>query len=350
MPGGRRATPRGRGMSGPATILWRPPEPRDEATQIARYLRWLREHAAAPSPATTSSSAGRSPTSRASGNRCGSSSACAHARPYEQRSRRSRRCRAPSGSRARGSTTPSTRSAPRRTRDRVAVLAPLADPRPDRADLRRAARAGRARRAPGSQRLGVGPGDRVVGYLPNIPETLIAFLAAASLGAIWAACPPEFGPRSVIDRFAIARAEGAAGRRRLPLRREADRPPRRGRRDPRGAADARARRARALLAAARDDALPDARGWDELLARAGAARSSQQVPFDHPLCVLFSSGTTGPAEGDRPRPRRDAGRAPQEPRPELGPAPGRPADVVHDDRLDDVERARVRRCCCAPRS
>ena len=49
--------------------------------------------------------------------------------------------------------------------------------------------------------LGVGPGDRVAGYLPNVPEALVAFLATASLGAIWASCASEFGPRSVIDRF-----------------------------------------------------------------------------------------------------------------------------------------------------
>ena len=58
-----------------------------------------------------------------------------------------------------------------------------------------------ARARAGLQRLGVGPGDRVVAYLPNIPETLVAFLAAASLGAIWATCPPEFGVRSVLDRL-----------------------------------------------------------------------------------------------------------------------------------------------------
>ena len=49
--------------------------------------------------------------------------------------------------------------------------------------------------------LGVRKGDRVVGYLPNQPETLVAFLASASLGAIWASCAPEFGTQSVIDRF-----------------------------------------------------------------------------------------------------------------------------------------------------
>ena len=79
----------------------------------------------------------------------------------------------------------------------------LADPRPVRAELRRPARTGRRRARAGLQRLGVGPGDRVVAYLPNIPETLVAFLAAASLGAVWATCAPEFGPRSVIDRFGI---------------------------------------------------------------------------------------------------------------------------------------------------
>jgi len=51
-----------------------------------------------------------------------------------------------------------------------------------------------ARARTGLRRLGVGPGDRVVGYLPNIPEALIAFIATASLGAVWAACAPEFGP------------------------------------------------------------------------------------------------------------------------------------------------------------
>ena len=56
--------------------------------------------------------------------------------------------------------------------------------------------------AGGMRALGVRKGDRVVAYMPNIPETLIAFLAAASIGAIWSSAAPEFGARSVIDRFA----------------------------------------------------------------------------------------------------------------------------------------------------
>ncbi|HEX7134622.1 MAG TPA: AMP-binding protein, partial [Iamia sp.] len=58
-----------------------------------------------------------------------------------------------------------------------------------------------ARCAAGLRRLGVEPGDRVAAYAPNIPETLVAFLAAASIGAIWSSCAPEFGTRSVIDRL-----------------------------------------------------------------------------------------------------------------------------------------------------
>src|SRR4051794_20490339 len=59
-----------------------------------------------------------------------------------------------------------------------------------------------ARAAAGLRRLGVERGDRVVAYLPNVPETVIAFLATASIGAIWSSAAPEFGARSVVDRFA----------------------------------------------------------------------------------------------------------------------------------------------------
>ena len=86
-------------------------------------------------------------------------------------------------------------------RDRVAVLARSQTRAPIEltfGELREQAARARA----GLQRLGVGEGDRVVAYMPNIPETLVAFIAVASLGAIWATCAPEFGPRSVIDRFA----------------------------------------------------------------------------------------------------------------------------------------------------
>ena len=56
--------------------------------------------------------------------------------------------------------------------------------------------------AGGLRALGVGRGDRVAALLPNVPEAVIGLLATASLGAIWSSCSPDFGARSVIDRFA----------------------------------------------------------------------------------------------------------------------------------------------------
>ncbi|HEX5417581.1 MAG TPA: AMP-binding protein, partial [Chloroflexota bacterium] len=56
--------------------------------------------------------------------------------------------------------------------------------------------------AAGLRGLGVERGDRVVAYLPNIPEAIVAFLAAASIGAVWSSCSPDFGAASVVDRFA----------------------------------------------------------------------------------------------------------------------------------------------------
>src|SRR5947209_6481215 len=63
-------------------------------------------------------------------------------------------------------------------------------------------RAETARIADGLRNLEVEPGDRVAAYLPNIPETVAAFMACASIGAVWSSAAPEFGARSVIDRFA----------------------------------------------------------------------------------------------------------------------------------------------------
>ena len=148
-----------------------------------------------------------------------------------------------------------------------------------------------ARARAGLQRLGVGPGDRVVAYLPNIPETLVAFAAAASLGAIWATCPPEFGVRSVLDRLGQLEPKvmlAVAGYRwgeKLVDRREQ-------------VAEVRAglTSLEALVhvpyPGGSADAIPGALGWDDLL---GERRplEFEPLPFAHPLYVLFSSGTTG---------------------------------------------------------
>ncbi|MER7768685.1 acetoacetate--CoA ligase [Kitasatospora sp. NPDC096140] len=145
-----------------------------------------------------------------------------------------------------------------------------------------------ARARAGLLRLGVRKGDRVVAYLPNIPETLVAFLATASIGAVWAACAPEFGPRSVVDRFAqlepkvlLTVAGYRYGDRDVDRRTEV--------------AEIAAQLPtveRVVHVAYGPNALPDALGWAELLAEP-AELSFAPVPFDHPLFVLFSSGTTG---------------------------------------------------------
>ena len=144
--------------------------------------------------------------------------------------------------------------------------------------------------------LGVQPGDRVVAWMPNIPQTVVAMLATTAIGAIWACCSPDFGERGVLDRFAQLspkvlfcidgyRYGGKSFDRRaelerilagLPTLRELIYLPYL---DP----DARAPRADPLT-------------WSEMLDRSAMDAADfrfEQVPFDHPLWTLFSSGTTG---------------------------------------------------------
>jgi acetoacetyl-CoA synthetase len=136
-----------------------------------------------------------------------------------------------------------------------------------------------ARCAAGLRRLGVGRGDRVVAYMPNVPETLIAFLATASIGAIWSSCAPEFGVGTVVDRFAqieprvLIASEGYRYGGRDFDRRE------------------RVREIEAGLPTLEHTVMVPS-GWDELLSERGELLF-ERVPFDHPLWVLFSSGTTG---------------------------------------------------------
>ena len=142
-----------------------------------------------------------------------------------------------------------------------------------------------ARVAAGLQALGVGEGDRVCAYMPNIPETIACLLACASIGAIWSSAAPEFGARSVIDRFVPDRAQGAADDRWLSLRRQGLRPPR--------SSSAITDEMRGLSKVVRFGYL-DGSGWeDAFLGPADAELSFAQLPFDHPLWVLYSSGTTG---------------------------------------------------------
>ncbi len=148
-----------------------------------------------------------------------------------------------------------------------------------------------ARARAGLQRLGVGPGDRVVGYVPNIPEALVGLLASASLGAIWATCPPEFGVRSVIDRLGQLEPKvllAVAGYRwgdRLVDRREQVA-------GVREALPSLETVVHVPYLGGEGDALPGTVSWNQLLGESGPLEFDP-LPFAHPLYVLFSSGTTG---------------------------------------------------------
>ncbi|WCN82399.1 acetoacetate--CoA ligase [Micromonospora sp. LH3U1] len=143
----------------------------------------------------------------------------------------------------------------------------------------------------GLRRLGVTAGDRVAAYAPNIPETYVLLLATASLGAIFSSCAPEFGTRSVTDRWqqieptvlvavdgyrygdkpVDRRAEVAAIRAALPSLRHT-----------------------VSIAYLDPTAAPEGvLGWAELAAPTDEPLTFTPVPFDHPLYVLYSSGTTG---------------------------------------------------------
>ncbi|MER8073005.1 acetoacetate--CoA ligase [Streptomyces sp. NPDC094034] len=171
-----------------------------------------------------------------------------------------------------------------RADDEVVVKA-RSEARPDSAltvaELRE--QVGRARA--GLRARGIGKGDRVVGYLPNIPEALVLMLATTSLGAIWSACPPEFGVPNVLDRWSqivpslVVAVDGYRYRGKDIDRREEI-----------------ARIADALGLRDRLVTIPylyDEGNWAELLPAVGEL-AFERVPFDHPLWILFSSGTTGP--------------------------------------------------------
>jgi len=156
------------------------------------------------------------------------------------------------------------------------------------ADLREQVRRVRA----GLRRLGVGRGDRVAAYAPNIPETFVLLLATASLGAVFSSCAPEFGTRSVTDRWRQIEPKVLVA---VDGYRYGDK-----------AIDRRAEVAAILaelpsvvhtvmLGYLEPDAAPPdgALAWAELTADTDEPLAFDPVPFDHPLYVLYSSGTTG---------------------------------------------------------
>jgi acetoacetyl-CoA synthetase len=141
---------------------------------------------------------------------------------------------------------------------------------------------------------GIKPGDRVAGYVPNLPEAIVAALGAAAVGAVWSSCSPDFGAQGVLDRFSqiaptiLVAADGYsyAGRRHDCTTRIAE-------------------VVRALPSVRRTVLIPyldsgasttirDAVGWDDFVSSAGSDSALfEPLPFNHPLYILYSSGTTG---------------------------------------------------------
>lgn len=146
-----------------------------------------------------------------------------------------------------------------------------------------------ARARCGLRRLGVGEGDRVAAYLPNVPETIVAFLAACSLGATWTSCAPEFGVQAVLDRFSQVEPTVLIAVDRY----------RYGRRDVSRVDELATIRAglptlvtTVVLPYPEAEVADGTMTWEALLAETEPLEFAQ-VPADHPLYVLYSSGTTG---------------------------------------------------------
>ncbi|MHC5112506.1 MAG: acetoacetate--CoA ligase [Planctomycetota bacterium] len=156
-------------------------------------------------------------------------------------------------------------------------------------------RAAVARCAAALKSVGVTRGDRVAGFVPNIPESIIAMLAAASIGAVWSSCSPDFGINGVVDRFGqiepkvLFAADGYSYN---------------------GKTIDSLSRVREILTKIPDiervviiefmeedpdlAGLPTAARWSEFLGGAPAEPlSCEAVPFDHPMFIMYSSGTTG---------------------------------------------------------
>ena len=138
--------------------------------------------------------------------------------------------------------------------------------------------------------VGVGRGDRVVSYLPNVPETIAVFLAVAGLGAVWSSCAPDFGPRSVIDRFRQIepkvlfatdgyRYGGNVFDRRPQVAELRDSLP--------------ALEQTVLVPNAGLGDIPGTVRWEKLPHVPASSLTFERVPFDHPLWVVYTSGTTG---------------------------------------------------------
>ncbi|MCX6994230.1 MAG: acetoacetate--CoA ligase [Chlamydiae bacterium] len=148
--------------------------------------------------------------------------------------------------------------------------------------------------AAGMERLGIGPGDRVAAYLPNSSEAIAAFLAAASIGAIWSSCSPEFGAESVVERFSQIKPK---------LLLTVDGYSYKGRRFDRMGEVAKIEVAlptveHTIVLSYLEESpelasLRSGLSWGEAFEPAAEPLSFRRMPFSHPLWIVYSSGTTG---------------------------------------------------------
>ena len=141
---------------------------------------------------------------------------------------------------------------------------------------------------------GIVPGDRVAGFIPNIPEAIVAALAAASLGAVWSSCSPDFGVKGILDRFGqieprvlfAADAYLYGGKQHDCLART------------REVVETLPSIERVVVIPflSETPALDGIRGavsWDAIVAEEPQPLVFERLPFNHPLYILYSSGTTG---------------------------------------------------------
>ncbi|HTU00402.1 MAG TPA: AMP-binding protein, partial [Candidatus Sulfotelmatobacter sp.] len=273
---------------GEGTLLWTPSDSTRTSSHISRYLRWLTEHRALEF--TAYDDLWRWSVSDLEGFWSSIWDFFQVAGPRPRRALQE--IRMPGADWFPGAAVNYAEHALRRRDGRFAVIA-ASETRPfttlSYAELHRQV----AAVAASLRRLGIRRGDRVVAYLPNIPEALVAFLACASLGAIWASCPPEFGARSVADRFRQIeprllfavdgyrfkgrphdrRPEVMQLRAELPTVQHLVMVPYLGSGPPPSAG-------------------PGATPWPDLLA-GSPPLVFEPLPFAHPLWILYSSGTTG---------------------------------------------------------
>lgn len=142
------------------------------------------------------------------------------------------------------------------------------------------------------RQLGVGRGDRVASYLPNRPETIVAFLACASVGAIWSSCAPDMGPTVVLDRLRQIEPKLLFATDSYRYKGKCH--------DRRDTVDTLLLEMPSIQAVvhvsgpleAPDPAWRNRLAWDDAIAQ-DAAPEFVRLPFDHPLWIVYSSGTTG---------------------------------------------------------